>query len=37
MPQLSGGIWQIILWVVLAILAVFLFREIVLPLISTVT
>jgi hypothetical protein len=37
MPNIPGNIWTIILWVVLAILAVFLFREIVLPLISTIT
>ena len=37
MPSVPAGIWTIILWVVLAILAVFLFQNIVLPLIKTIT
>jgi hypothetical protein len=37
MPNVPGNIWTIILWVVLAILAVFLFQNIVLPLLNTVT
>ena len=39
MPNLSGfgPIWTIILWVVVAIIAVFLFQNIVLPLINSLT
>lgn len=36
MPQFSGGFWQIVLWIVLALIAVFLFQNIVLPLIHTI-
>lgn len=33
----SSPIWTIILWVVIAVIAVFLFREIILPLINSLT
>jgi hypothetical protein len=36
MPTIPGGVWQIILWIVLALIAVFLFQNIVLPLIHTI-
>ncbi len=32
MPTLPAGVWQVIMWVVLALIAVFLFQNIVLPL-----
>lgn len=35
--SIPAGIWQIILIIVLALVAVFLFNEIVLPLIKTLT
>ena len=38
MPSLSNSpIWTIILWVVVAVIAVFLFQNIVLPLIHSLT
>lgn len=37
MPTMPGGVWTIILWIVLALIAVFLFQQIVLPLLKTIT
>lgn len=34
--NLPSGIWQVIGWVILAIIAVFLFQNIVLPLIDKI-
>lgn len=35
--NVPSGIWTIILWIVLALIAVFLFQQIVLPLLKTIT
>lgn len=35
--NVPGGVWTIVLWVVGAIILVFLFNQIVLPLIKTLT
>lgn len=37
MPTISAGFWQIVLWIVLALIAVFLFQQIVLPLLKTIS
>ena len=37
MPNIPAGFWQIVLWIVLALIAVFLFQQIVLPLLKTIT